>query len=133
MVAAVDGEVGLEGAGFFEGHVGADGGVELGLDVGVGEEDEGEGLDWWRGEDGGGDSGGDAGGSEESKELAAGGHSLMIFRCGYGMENVCRVEFSDEVSGGFAGGGGDSCVGDGVAGALYGPGAGSALCGNGEV
>ena len=34
MVAAVDGEVCLDGAGLFEGHVGADGGVELGLDDG---------------------------------------------------------------------------------------------------
>ena len=40
VVAAHDGEVGVEGGDFAEAHVAAVGGVEFGLDVGVGEEDE---------------------------------------------------------------------------------------------
>ena len=76
VVATVDGEVGFDGAGLLEGHVGADGGVELRLQVGVGEEEEGEGLGGGCGEEGRGRSGGEAGGSEEGEELAAGGHGF---------------------------------------------------------
>jgi len=44
VVAAHDGEFGLEGGDFFEAEITAVGGIEFGLDVGVGEEDEIEGA-----------------------------------------------------------------------------------------
>jgi len=47
VIAAHDGEIGFRGGDFAEAHVAAMGGVELGLDVRVGEEDEIEGA-WLR-------------------------------------------------------------------------------------
>ncbi len=47
VVAAHDGEIGFDGGDFAEAHVAAVSGVEFGLDVGVGEEDEVEGA-WLR-------------------------------------------------------------------------------------
>jgi hypothetical protein len=44
MIAAHDGEIGFGGGDFAEAHVAAVSGVELGLDVRVGEEDEIEGA-----------------------------------------------------------------------------------------
>jgi hypothetical protein len=44
MVAAHDGEIGLGGGDFAEAHIATVSGVEFGLDVGVGEEDEIEGA-----------------------------------------------------------------------------------------
>src|SRR5579871_1802445 len=83
MVAAIDGEIGFDGAGFIEGHIGADSGVELGLDVGIRDEEEGERLWGLRSEERGRSRSSEAGGSEESEKLPAGGHGLMISRNGY--------------------------------------------------
>jgi hypothetical protein len=86
VIAAVDGEVGFEGAGLLEGHVGADGGVELRLDVSIGEEEEGEGLvrkvRRRRGEARGSDGCREARGPQKREELPAAGRvheSIIIF------------------------------------------------------
>jgi len=141
VVAAVDGEVGLDGAGLFEGHVGADDAVEFGLEVGVSDEEEGEGLlcRVGRGEERGRDGRCDASGSEESDELAAASvHADILCLCREARANVRHtrrgnVEFSDEISDCVVGGGGDCGFDDGSAGSLYGSGAGSALRGDGAI
>jgi hypothetical protein len=75
VVAAVDSEVGLDGAGLLEGHVGADNSVEFRLQMGVCEEEEGEGLlrRRKRSESGGRDRCREAGGSEQSEKSSAAG------------------------------------------------------------
>jgi hypothetical protein len=74
MVAAIDSEIGFDGAGFIEGHIGTDSGVKLGLDVGIRDEEEGERLWGRRSEKRGRSRSSEAGGSEESEKLPAGGH-----------------------------------------------------------
>jgi hypothetical protein len=53
VIAAHDGEIGFGGGDFAEAHIAAVSGVEFGLDVGVGEEDEIEGawlglVNYWK-------------------------------------------------------------------------------------
>lgn len=77
VVATVDGEVCLDGAGFLEGEIGAGDSVEFGLEVGVGDEEEGEGLGPFGTGGGGcgkelrGGGGGEGGGGEKGEEVAA--------------------------------------------------------------
>ncbi len=75
VVATIDGEVRFDVAALLEGHVGADHAVELGLKMGVGEEEEGEGLLRRRERSEGGrwDGGGETGRSEQSQKLSAAG------------------------------------------------------------
>ena len=44
MVAAVNGKIGLQGTRFLERHIGANDTIQLRLQMGVGEKEEGEGL-----------------------------------------------------------------------------------------